>query len=640
MAKFNEVPLKSMNLSSIKYVNENDGSFKTLYVVPVLTLKESVLSEADARHERKLWRKFDSIIKKFEVPDDVKLSESEDEPLNRLDEDARVIITDLTSISTIHKDRRNDLNVGLRYVDDSDMKTNIFSNTFSKKISDDGITENIDFDSLEDLYNKAVNQLEQESKENENRYDEQQRVEKERREQEQREEEERRRQEEEAKRYRTGDLNLTEDALEQDDEDVEDDKSDDSVDDFGNPINTNVNDNNDNNDNYNDDYDDTFDDYEEPEIERLKRELRESIESQVGQIYLDNLDIDLEGSHQDDSTYHELERLTFGGVRKTLNTRQDVIQQRRDELVESIYQMLLPRLWNEYNQAGDILNYESDMSEYHSNYKKLKDAHEKALADVETKANNRESELNDKINKEIEDEVARVTQEVRARGERDKASRIEEDIETFKRDERDKADAEFDLQIETLERDTGAEYDKVVSRLVDKLVEHAQTRIKDANTELKQERDKSANYINQLYDERNDVLQDRIQTVEAERIRENKQAEEKIRLEVDKRTVESQKAIDKSLQLEEQNKELQRKLLDFEEQIKNKNVKYTRLEERYDDLLDENTTLKQRYDLSVQEAFNTNHNAMLQFKQTQPLVSIDDVKRARPFNVTDDNDNE
>ena len=136
------------------------------------------------------------------------------------------------------------------------------------------------------------------------------------------------------------------------------------------------------------------------------------------------------------------------------------------------------------------------------------------------------------------------------------------------------------------------------------------------------------------------MLQDRIQTVEAERVRENRQAEEKIRLEVDKRTVESQKAIDRSLQLEEQNKELQRKLLDFEEQIKNQNVKYTRLEERYDDLLNENTTLKQRYDLSVQEAFNTNHNAMMQFKQTQPSVSIDDVKRARPFNVNDDNDNE
>ena len=635
MAKFNEVPLKSMNLSSVKYVNENDGSFKTLYVVPVLTLKESVLTEADARQEKKLWRKFEGIIKKFEMPNDVKLSESEDEPLNRLNDDARVVITDLTSISTIHKDRRNDLNLGLRFVDDSNMTTDVFSDTFSKKVSDNDITENIDFDSLQDLYNKTTNQLEQESKENENRYDEQQRIEKERREQEQREEEERRRQEEEAKRYRTGDLNLTEDSIESDD----DEPDDENVDDFGNPINTNANDGYD--DDYNDNYDDeNYDEYEEPEIERLKRELRESIEAQVGQIYLDNLDIDLEGSHQDDSTYHELERLTFGGVRKTLNTRQDVIQQRRDELVESIYQMLLPRLWNEYNQAGDILNYESDMSEYHSNYNKLKDAHEKALADVETKANNRESVLNDKINKEIEDEVKRVTQEVRARGERDKASRIEEDIETFKRDEREKADAEFDLQIETLERDTGAEYDKVVSRLVDKLVEQAQPRIKEANTEIKQERDKSANYINQLYDERNDVLQDRIQTVEAERVRENRQAEEKIRLEVDKRTVESQKAIDKNLQLEEQNKELQRKLLDFEEQIKNQNVKYTRLEERYDDLLNENTTLKQRYDLSVQEAFNTNHNAMMQFKQTQPLVSIDDVKRARPFNVNDDNDNE
>ena len=635
MAKFNEVPLKSMNLSSVKYVNENDGSFKTLYVVPVLTLKESVLTEADARQEKKLWRKFEGIIKKFEMPNDVKLSESEDEPLNRLNDDARVVITDLTSISTIHKDRRNDLNLGLRFVDDSNMTTDVFSDTFSKKVSDNDITENIDFDSLQDLYNKTTNQLEQESKENENRYDEQQRIEKERREQEQREEEERRRQEEEAKRYRTGDLNLTEDSIESDD----DEPDDENVDYFANPINTNANDGYD--DDYNDNYDDeNYDEYEEPEIERLKRELRESIEAQVGQIYLDNLDIDLEGSHQDDSTYHELERLTFGGVRKTLNTRQDVIQQRRDELVESIYQMLLPRLWNEYNQAGDILNYESDMSEYHSNYNKLKDAHEKALADVETKANNRESVLNDKINKEIEDEVKRVTQEVRARGERDKASRIEEDIETFKRDEREKADAEFDLQIETLERDTGAEYDKVVSRLVDKLVEQAQPRIKEANTEIKQERDKSANYINQLYDERNDVLQDRIQTVEAERVRENRQAEEKIRLEVDKRTVESQKAIDKNLQLEEQNKELQRKLLDFEEQIKNQNVKYTRLEERYDDLLNENTTLKQRYDLSVQEAFNTNHNAMMQFKQTQPLVSIDDVKRARPFNVNDDNDNE
>lgn len=636
MAKFNEVPLKSMNLSSVKYVNENDGSFKTLYVVPVLTLKESVLEEADARHEKKLWRKFEGIIKKFEMPNDVKLGKNDDEPLNRLDDDARVVITDLTSISTIHKDRRDDLNLGLRFVDDSNMETNVFSDAFSNRVSDDSITENIDFDSLQDLYNKTTNLLEQESKENENRYDEQKRIEKERREQEQREEEERRRQEEEAKRYRTGDLNLTEDSIESDD----DEPDDENVDDFGNPINTNANDNY-NDDNYDDGYDDDgYDDYEEPEIERLKRELRESIESQVGQIYLDNLDIDLEGSHQDDSTYHELERLTFGGVRKTLNTRQDVIQQRRDELVESIYQMLLPRLWNEYNQAGDILNYESDMSEYHSNYNKLKEAHEKALADVETKANTRESELSDKIDKEIEDEVTRVTQEVRARGERDKATRIEDDIETFKRDERDKADAEFDLQIETLERDTGAEYDKVVSRLVDKLVEQAQPRIKEANTELKQERDKSANYINQLYDERNDVLQDRIQTVEAERVRENRQAEEKIRLEVDKRTVESQKAIDRSLQLEEQNKELQRKLLDFEEQVKNQNVKYTRLEERYDDLLNENTTLKQRYDLSVQEAFNTNHNAMMQFKQTQPLVSIDDIKRARPFNVNDDNDNE
>lgn len=636
MAKFNEVPLKSMNLTSVKYVNENDGSFKTLYVVPVLTLKESVLADADARQEKKLWRKFEGIIKKFEMPNDVKLSESEDEPLNRLDDDARVVITDLTSISTIHKDRRNDLNLGLRFVDDSNMTTDVFSDTFSKKVSDDGITENIDFDSLQDLYNKTTSQLEQESKENENRYDEQQRIEKERREQEQREEEERRRQEEEAKRYRTGDLNLTEDSIESDDDDESDDEN---VDDFGNPINTNANDGYD--DDYNDNYDDeNYDEYEEPEIERLKRELRESIEAQVGQVYLDNLDIDLEGSHQDDSTYHELERLTFGGVRKTLNTRQDVIQQRRDELVESIYQMLLPRLWNEYNQAGDILNYESDMSEYHSNYNKLKEIHKKALADVETKADNRESDLNDKIEKEIEDEVKRVTQEIRARGQRDKATRIEEDIETFKRDEREKADAEFDLQIETLERDTGAEYDKVVSRLVDKLVEQAQPRIKEANTELKQERDKSANYINQLYDERNDVLQDRIQTVEAERVRENRQAEEKIRLEVDKRTVESQKAIDRSLQLEEQNKELQRKLLDFEEQVKNQNVKYTRLEERYDDLLNENTTLKQRYDLSVQEAFNTNHNAMMQFKQTQPLVSIDDVKRARPFNVNDDNDNE
>lgn len=586
MVKFTDLGLKE-----VSYTNE-EGKRQKITVIPIITLNDGALEKAkgNQKKEDRIWKQFSNMCdKKIEHADELTINhDNEREPFKDLD-DSRYFFTNLLSLTALKENQRNDLNIGLRYLNDKDEKennVNVFSDEFISDLSEDetNVTKDIDFYLLETTYDKVISAIENESKKNISEIEERERIE----------------QEEKEAKAREDERNAQVNAPESEATPYQDDNEDVDTDYDASPQ-------------YDDDVVDEDEEieYEEPrsDIDELKDELFVAIDNLIPRTHLDEVDIDYDETQYDtNARYGELETIALNAIGKYQNDRLALLETKREDTVNKIYQDAVNDLWKHYLQNNKLLNYESDESEYHLEYKRIQDSYNRVINDAE---NQRQKEFERKtklFNERVEREAKQAYEETKARLEREERHLVEEDSYAYKDDLINNANDEYEQQLATLESDIQNVYETRKYEIVDKVINNKESEIKRNAETVESERKLTADEINDKHQKEMQKLQQTIESFEVEQLKQKQDFDDKLSVEVDKRTSDVQKEnaeLKHQLELlQEKQKASQERIKDNEETIRNQEIERRNDKTRIDMAEKEAKHYREKYETQIQSTFD------------------------------------
>lgn len=582
MVKFTDLGLKE-----VSYTNE-ENQVKKLTVIPIITLKEDALEKAkgNEKKEARIWKQFTNAYgKKIEHTDDLTVNhEDANEPFKDLEDD-QYFFTNLLSLTSLKENQRKDLNIGLRYLtenDDDGADVHVFSDEFISHLSEDAITQGIDFDILEKTYENTVTAIRNESKKNISEIEERERVKQEQKEAEEREAE--RNAQVEAPESEEEPPSQNDDVVEETSQGNEDVPVDEGEEDI---------------------------EYEEAprtDIEELKDELFVAIDNLIPRTHLDEVNIDYNETHYDTNRYGELETIALNAIAKYQNDKLALLETRRDDVVNKIYQDAVNALWKYYLQNNKLLNYESDESEYHTEFKRIQDSYNRVINDAETQ---REKDYNRRaqaFKERVEREARQAYEETKARLEREEGHLPEEESYTFKDNLIADANDEYEQQLSTLESDIQNVYETRKYEIVDKVVNDKDVEIKRHATTIEDERKLTADEINDKHQREMRKLQQTIQSFEVEQLKKQEDFNNELSVAVDKRTSDIQKEnaeLKHQLELlEERQKSSQERIKNNEETIRNQEIENDNHKKRVEMAEKEAKIYRDKYESQINSTFD------------------------------------
>lgn len=584
MVKFTDLGLKE-----VSYTN-NENKTEKLIIIPVITLNDEAFSKANNDNKKaRIWKKFKTTIsKKIEYDENIKLNhEDEREPFKDLEDD-QYFFTNLLSLTALKENERKDLNIGLRYLtenDDSSVNVHVFSDSFIKDLDSEQVTENIEFDNLETTYEEIATAIRNESKKNVAEIEERERIEK----------EEKEAKEREAEQNAQVDAPESNEDASYDNDDVVDNPRDLAYDDDGY-----------NNDNY-DDYEE---DVPEPrsDIDELKDELFVAIDNLIPKVHLDNVDVDYSETQYDtNERYGELERIALNAIGKTQNDKLALLETKREDIVNKIYQDAVNDLWKYYLENNKLLNYESDESEYHQEYRKIQDSYNRVADSAETQRQNEEKRLTDNFEADKERQAKQAYEETKARIEREGRHLIEEDSYRFKDDLLNNANDEYRQQIETLESDIANVHQTRMYEIVDKVVNDHTYEIDSHAKEVDATRQQTEAEINAKHEKEMQKLQETIKAYEVENLKQKQNFDDEVNLKVNEKVSNIQKENDelrhKMELLESKYEASQTRIKDNEETIKNQEIERRHEKSRMEMAEKEAKLYRDKYEKQIQDTF-------------------------------------
>ena len=522
------------------------------------------------------------------------MSKDDKEPFKGLEED-QYYFTDPLHLSGLNINLRKELNIGLRYitVDETDSPVvHVFSDDFIKQTEAEKVTKDIDFDDLEPVYTKVVDTLKNLSKSNIAEIEEHERIKKEEAEKEAREEELKKASEDEpseTSEFVENDTYEDENVADEEYEEYEDDEVE----------------------------DETF--VETPpqnSIEALKDDLYEAIDNEVPRVHLsDDITIDYDDkAYTDNETYSELEKVALDTVARAQNERVNLLEQKRIESINTLFRNATPILWQKYLDNNKLLNYESDDSEYHAEYSRILGK----FKDVEKSANSQYEQEHARLTREFDKDKERRAQqayeEAKARIEAEERHLVDEQADAFKENLLDDALEEYNQQIGALESDVNIVYNTRLHSIVDNVVEESRPDILKYADEIHSEREKTIEYINAKHDKEMQALKQEIMDLEKERTRVQGQFEDKLDLEINKRTEtlkqaqseaekENESLANRLKALEEKYEDAQIKAKDYEERIKNQEIEKDHLNKRAENAEKDAELYRDKYENQVEKTF-------------------------------------
>lgn len=583
MVKFTDLGLKEVNYT------DKDNQKQKLTVIPVITLNENAFAKTkgNEKKEERIWKQFKNVCQnKIEHAEELTINhDDENEPFRKL-EDSQYYFTNLLSLTSLKENQRKDLNIGLRYLTedkDGTIQVHVFSDEFISYLDEDNVSENISFDALETTYENVVTALRNESKKNVSEIEERERVKKEQEEAEARESE----------RDRQVDApESSEDTPYQEETDVSDEYQDDET----------------SQDVYDED-DEVA--YEEPrtDIDELKDELFVAIDNLIPRTHLDEVNIDYDETQYDtNARYSELETIALNAIAKYQNDKIALLETKREDVVNRIYQDAVNELWKQYLQNNKLLNYESDESEYHTEFKRIQDSYNRVINDAETQRQNEFNRQTKLFNERVEREAKQAYEETKARLEREERHLVEEDSYAYKDDLINNANDEYEQQLATLESDIQNVYETRKYEIVDKVVNGKQPEIKQHANTVESERKLTADEINDKHQKEMQKLKETIESFELEQLKQKQDFENKVSVEVDKITSDTQKEnaeLKHQLELlQEQQKATQARIKDNEETIKNHEIERRNDKTRIEMAEKEAKHYREKYENQIQSTFN------------------------------------
>lgn len=114
------------------------------------------------------------------------------------------------------------------------------------------------------------------------------------------------------------------------------------------------------------------------DIQFLKSNLYNTLDSLIDKVYLDDENlvfrsiVDDKGYNEEIlPTYRKLEQLTEDDFNKAKNDKLAVLEKKREDIINSIFNQLVNDLWSKSIEADKMRNYKSNDSQYHKTYTQI-----------------------------------------------------------------------------------------------------------------------------------------------------------------------------------------------------------------------------------------------------------------------------
>lgn len=278
------------------------------------------------------------------------------------------------------------------------------------------------------------------------------------------------------------------------------------------------------------------------DVQFLKDNLYSTLDSLIDKVYLDDENLEFRSIIDDKGynekvlpTYQKLEQLTEDDFNKTKNDKLVVLQKKREDIINSIFNQLVTDLWSKSIEADKTRNYKSNDSQYHKSYTQIESKFQEDLGVIPNKV----EEQTKKLEKEFEigknERSEKARRDMEEKIEREERPILTNRIREYEKTLSNKAKNSYNNQIKVLDASVKNNYDLHVSKIVDDIVQHHQETIDTKKSELQNIMEKDVEALVQKRSEDVDKLRGEISKLEQDLIHNESTFNERLDLAVNQK---------------------------------------------------------------------------------------------------------
>lgn len=516
--------LEETNIVRKSYTDDK-GKKHTYSIVPIVTVPDEKIEKLIGKERRleKLWNNFyKNVYKELETLEDVYLDKEVENTLKDYDNDQYAFVN-YESLSALTERQRDNYSIGLRYVEEGENFQFIarpFSKEFVEKLDVseiDSLDKEIPFEYIEKTRESALRLLQTLSKENERRINE--------------ENDDEKREEsynEEMSFSDSDDEELTENSEDNGEQEVSEQ--------YSNSINTQ--------DEYEED-DDMTEEEEPQEIEepldgnKLQNDLYNTIDNLVPNVYLEDMNMDLEFKNDNDyshSAYTELENITIDNTLKNKNKILNRLKEERQSIVDRLYRKASTSLYRKYSNIEKLFNYESPESEYHNDFLQIRDSYQAVLDNSENQREEKFAELTRKFEEDMERRARNAYEQEKAKIEREERPLVEQEADIYLNELRQRAEEIYENEKDKLLNDINFTFEDRYHAIGDEVLDEYQSDIDTQIERFSNTVEESTNYLVNKHREDMKEVQSKIQELQKDHIQNQTEFDNRVESEVQKST--------------------------------------------------------------------------------------------------------
>lgn len=261
------------------------------------------------------------------------------------------------------------------------------------------------------------------------------------------------------------------------------------------------------------------------DIQFLKDNLYNTLDSLIDKVYLDDENLEFRSIVDDKGynekvlpTYQKLEQLTADDFNKAKNDKLVVLQKKREDIINSIFNQLVTDLWSKSIEADKTRNYKSNDSQYHKSYTQIESKFQEDLGIIPNKVEEQTKKLEKDFETGKNERGEKARRDMEEKIEREERPILTNRIREYEKTLSNKAKNAYHNQIKVLDANVKNNYDLHVSKIVDDIVQHHQETIDTKKSELQNIMEKDVETLVQKRSEDVDKLRGEISKLEQDLI--------------------------------------------------------------------------------------------------------------------------
>lgn len=278
------------------------------------------------------------------------------------------------------------------------------------------------------------------------------------------------------------------------------------------------------------------------EISNLKDRLYNTLDALVDQVYLDDDNLTFRSivSEQDydDNVlpiYQKLEQLTVDNFNQAKRDKLNILQKKREDMIQSIFNQLVSDLWSKNVEADAMRNYKAEDSRYHPSFKEIEQSFQQTLETIPKKVKTETQQLEKAFEEDKQYRADKARRDMAEKIEREERPLLHNRIADYEKSLTNKAKHAYHNQIKVLDAEVKANYDLQLSKIVDDVISNHQQIITKKKADLQAIMEKDTTALLEKRSEDVDKLRHEISKLEQELIQNEKTFNERLDLAVNQK---------------------------------------------------------------------------------------------------------